>query len=585
MAGQNIGLRKELISKACSIATKAHKLTSDKPYICETSVSLSSEVIFGFAGGWELRDWFTHKPFGEVNINLNIFPSMKKIGGNEAATVEKAATQNKQIVFTGHSLGAATAILATLWYLETRNQRQINQIPPRCITFGSPLVGDNVLTHAVNREHWSQFFTHFVMRYDIVPRISLTPLPSIERELQPLLQYFNPKSPFFAVEKTAESSMFILIVMRNASIVTNRVACLFMGCTNLLLENVTNFIELSPYRPFGTYVFYTGNRKFVVAENPDAILQILHYCVQLDSESDWDIVAQKSLKEHIIYEDELPDNLEMPSVAYLKHLEDLPLCAGNMGQGENFELCAALNDLGLSARARLCLRAAGELEKQKARNQLKINSNKRKIREVLNLIERYQASCEVRKVGYYDAFKMQKHTEDFNNNIRRLELAGIWDEIIEMLKRNGLPDDFEGEKEWIEIGTRYRRLVEPLDIANYYRHLKHEDTGSYIGKGRPSRYKFTQKWHEHAEKIKAEPVPESCFWAEVEELCIITRNTEFFDHVKERVLCLERNVSSWFQNELLSKDVFLNESTFVQWWKKLPIQHRSVSCIRDLFHQ
>ena len=238
-----------------------------------------------------------------------------------------------------------------------------------------------------------------------------------------------------------------------------------------------------------------------------------------------------------------------------------------------------------STKARLTLRATGELEKQRARNQSKINSNRRKIEDLLNLLERYRANCEVQKVGYYDAFKIQKHTEDFNNNIRRLELAGIWDEIMEMLKRNELPEEFEKQKEWIELGTRYRHLVEPLDIANYYRHLKNEDTGSYIGKGRPTRYKFTQKWLEHAGKMAAEPVPESCFWAEVEELCICTCTKEqSFEAVKSRVHELEKNLSRWARSGLLGKDVFLNESTFVQWWKKLPIQHRSISCIEDLLN-
>ncbi|XP_021719028.1 protein EDS1L-like isoform X2 [Chenopodium quinoa] len=607
MAGESVGLSEEFIGRACAVAIKAHKSSTGKPFICEISRSSLSEVIFGFTGTWDLGDWFTHKPFGEAKINLNHFPSLKTIGSNEAATVnqaylqrfeallektsfknevEKAATE-KQIVFTGHSSGAATAIFATLWFLESWNQRHINHGPPRCITFGSPLVGDKVLTHAVKREHWSQYFTHFIMRYDIIPRISLTPLPSIEKELQPILHYYNPKSPFFAsdsVGRTAEASTFVLTVMRNVSLVTSRAACKFMGCTNLLLENVTNFIELSPYRPFGTYVFCIGNGKFVTIKNSDAIHQSLFYCLQLGSESEWNEVAQRSLKEHLIYEHELLESMAKHRVAYLEHLEDLPLSAENMGEGENFNVCGALNDLGLSARARLCLRAAGELEKQKARNQIKISSNKNKIRDVLDMLERYQANSEVRKIGYYDAFKMQKHTEDFHNNIRRLELAGIWDEIIEMLKRNELPDEFEGNKEWIEVGTRYRRLVEPLDIANYYRHLKNEDTGSYMDKGRPSRYRYIQKWREHVEKMKAEPVPESCFWAEVEELCISTRNTQHFENVEERVLHLERNVSLWAQNELLGKDVFLNESSFVQWWKRLPIQHRSVSCIRDLFH-
>ncbi|CAO2826711.1 unnamed protein product [Amaranthus hypochondriacus] len=609
MAGEKIGLKEELISRACAIAIKAHKLCTDKSYLCEKSSGLGSELLFGFAGGWDVGNWFSHKPFGEAKINLSIFPSLKQIGSNEAATVnhaflqrfealmanttlknevESAAADGKQIVFTGHSSGAAIAIFAALWFLESQSQKHINHIPPRCITFGSPLVGDKIMNHAIKREHWSRHFTHFIMRYDIIPRISLTPFPSIERELQPILHYFNPNSPFYAsdsIERTGEVSMFVSTVIRNAAVVTSHVACKFMGCTNLLLENVTNFIELSPYRPFGNYVFCAGNGKFIILENSEAILQILYYCLQLGSESEWGDVVQRSLKEHLIYEHELHERIDIPRVAYLEKLEDLPLSTENKGDGGNVPLCDALNDLGLSSRARLCLRAAGELEKQKARNQIKINSNKNRIKEVLGMLERYQSNCEVRKVGYYDAFKMQKLTEDFNNNIRRLELAGIWDEIIEMLKRNELPDEFEGQKEWIELGTKYRRLVEPLDIANYYRHLKNEDTGSYISKGRPSRYKYTQKWREQGEKVQADSMPESCFWAEVEELCIMTRNTEFSEEIKERVLHLERKVSLWAQNELLGKDVFLNDSTFVQWWKRLPIQHRSISCIRDLFHE
>lgn len=93
-------------------------------------------------------------------------------------------------------------------------------------------------------------------------------------------------------------------------------------------------------------------------------------------------------------------------------------------------------------------------------------------------LEDYKALCEINNgKGYYDAFKVQQDEKDFQANVKRLVLAGIWDEIIEMLKKYELPDEFEGKEDWIILGTRFRRLVEPLDIANYYRHLKHEDTG------------------------------------------------------------------------------------------------------------
>lgn len=605
--GERITAREELTRRACSLAMKAHWSSAGKPYICEKARSSSSEVIFAFSGSWESGEWFAHKPFGETKIKAELFPSLKTIGSNQAAgvneaflrrfeavlanssltnEVEKAAAEKKQTVFTGHSSAAPIAIFAALWLLE--KQRHTCGIPPDCITFGSPLVGDWIFAHALKRECWSQYFTHFITRYDIVPRIFLSPLSTMERELQPTLHYFNPKSPLYTsdyIAKTTEASIFVINVMRNASAVTSHAACKLMGSTNLILETVTKFVELSPYRPSGTYVFCTGSGKLVILENPDAIFQVLFYCLQLASESEWAELPQRSLKDHLIYESALLETMGTKNVACLDNLEDLPLSAEDNGYDQNLAITTALNDLGLSTRARLTLRAAGELEKQRARNQSKVNSNRRKIEDLLRLLERYRANCEVQKVGYYDAFKIQKHIEDFNNNIRRLELAGIWDEMMEMLKRNELPDEFEKQKEWIELGTRYRRLVEPLDIANYYRHLKNEDTGSYIGKGRPTRYKFTQKWLEHAGKIVAEPVPESCFWAEVEELCISTCNKEEnFEAVKSRVQELERNLSRWARSGLLGKDVFLNESTFVQWWKKLPMQHRSTSCIKDLLN-
>ncbi|GKG28235.1 EDS1L-like protein, partial [Tanacetum coccineum] len=80
-------------------------------------------------------------------------------------------------------------------------------------------------------------------------------------------------------------------------------------------------------------------------------------------------------------------------------------------------------------------------------------------------------------------FKIQKGNEDFEANVKRLELAGIWDEIVEMLKRYELPDRLDSNDNWIELGTKFRKLVEPLDIANYYRHSKDNDTGTNLSEG------------------------------------------------------------------------------------------------------
>ncbi|XP_057480628.1 protein EDS1B-like [Actinidia eriantha] len=593
-------MREELMEEACYLALRAHT-SAGKPYLSK-KIHGSSETVFSFPGSWTVDDWFSGKPFGQRKIELDLFPSLCSFVNDEKAAVneaffrrfeailkttafenevKKALTEKQQIIFTGHSSGGPTAILATLWFLEEYIRPNPSHITPLCVTFGSPLVGDHIFPHALRREKWDTYFIHFVTRYDIVPRLMLAPLSSIERELQPVLHFFNPKSPFFGLESIAtlvDASTFFMNVMRNVSAVASHVACHLMGSTNSLLETVTSFIELSPYRPFGTFIFCTGNGKLVVVKNPDAVLQLLFYSSQLTCEAHIRETACKCLKEHLGYEKELQECLKMQNVAYLDdHLKEIPLSSSGSVQGELATINTALKDLGLSTRGRLCLCAAGELQRQKQRNQDEIDFNTKEIVEKLKSIRKYQTDREVRKVGYYDAFKLQNDGEDFQANVKRLELAGMWDEIIEMLKRYALPDEFEGRKEWIELGTKFRRLVEPLDIANYYRHLKNDDTGPYLIKARPKRYRCTQRWLEHDRRISQGSSSESCFWATVEELR--NSNKQPFEELKETIMDLERDIDRWYQHGEIGKDVFLDESTFAMWWKTLPYQHKNGSCL------
>ncbi|XP_022868547.1 protein EDS1B-like, partial [Olea europaea var. sylvestris] len=540
--GEITGLREELILRSCKLAIKAHDKYPGKPYIYDKNRG-STDAVFAFPGSWLVDHWYSRKPFGETKVDLSKFPSLISLGNDEialvneafstrfeqllsksslATEVEKAVSDRKQVVFTGYSSGGPVAILAAIWFLEKYVRLNASQIPPYCVTFGSPLVGNQIFSHALRRENWTRYFVNFVTRHDIVPRIMLAPVSSTEQGLKLMHELTTTKSQYFQhafIPKIDSASAFFLSVMRNASSVASHAACNLMGCTNLLLETVSSFIELSPYRPFGTYIFCSGNGKLVVLDNPNAVLQLLFYCLQLSPGEENSEFLCGIFKEHLIYESELQESLNMQNVIYVENLVDVPLSSDAAGTNDAAALVnSALNDLGLSMRARLCMRAAGELEMQKLENQRKVDSNRDTIRDGLRRIQEYQTNCEIRKIGYYDAFRNQRDTNDFNTNVKRLELAGIWDEIKEMIKRCELPDGFEGRKEWIELGTMYRRLVEPLDIANYYRHLKNEDTGPYMIKARPKRYRVTQRWREHAERMSVGSSSESTFWAEVEEL-------------------------------------------------------------------
>ena len=90
--GENKEINTDLIQKACSLAVKAHSKSSQKSYIREKTGG-SSYVIFSFPGYWSENDWYDGEPFGETKINLDLFPSLKSIGVDEHAKVNKAFLQ------------------------------------------------------------------------------------------------------------------------------------------------------------------------------------------------------------------------------------------------------------------------------------------------------------------------------------------------------------------------------------------------------------------------------------------------------------------------------------------------------------
>ena len=259
--------------------------------------------------------------------------------------VERAVKKEKPIIFTGHSSGGPVAILAAVWYLE-KHTRSANWPPCKCVTFGSPLVGDRIFTHALNRENWARFFLHFLGRYDIVPRITLAPFSSLGNEFLHILDFLNPNSRNFQNPSSLtpqDSSAFFNKVLKNTSSVASHAACNLMGSTNSLLEIISSFVKLSPYRPSGTYVFCTGNGKMVHVSNPDSVLQIMFYSCQPDDESQVMNTANRSLSMDYVYE--LNESLSgMQDVAYLDDKMEIPLSSND---SDVASINAALTDLGL----------------------------------------------------------------------------------------------------------------------------------------------------------------------------------------------------------------------------------------------
>ena len=90
--GENIKINPEIVNKACSLAVGAHN-SADKPYILQNIRGSPDLVIFGFPGNWSVNDWYAGESFGETKINLELFPSLRSIGIDEHAKVNKAFLQ------------------------------------------------------------------------------------------------------------------------------------------------------------------------------------------------------------------------------------------------------------------------------------------------------------------------------------------------------------------------------------------------------------------------------------------------------------------------------------------------------------
>ncbi|ERM96883.1 hypothetical protein AMTR_s00074p00016180 [Amborella trichopoda] len=270
----------------------------------------------------------------------------------------------------------------------------------------------------------------------------------------------------------------------------------------------------------------------------------------------------------------------MKDVVFMEKLDQLAL--STQGSNDN-ETNSLLHDFGLGTKARLALCMARQSAKQKQDNQAKVSKSFDKLQPALSWLMDYRDSYEKEGTCYYDPFKAQNNTKDFKANVTRLQLAGLWDEVIALLRDHQLPDIFETNPEWVGKATTYRRLVEPLDIANYYRHARNKDCGPYMDKGRPRRYKYPQKWLERSEpKIGSPKFDSSWLMAEVEEML---RERSFID-MKEKVLDFEMEMLGW-KNEgmlVLRTDIGVAEgSTFLKWWNTLPVEHRENSCIKDWF--
>lgn len=194
--------------------------------------------------------------------------------------------QRKSVVFTGHSIGGTIASLSALWLL---SHLQSMSSPPHssvlCITFGSPLLGNESLSRDILQERWGGNFCHVVAKHDLVPRLLLAPVPPITPQLRSLLQYWN-----FSLTSPQLRAISAQLLPDEEK------TKLFLFILAWAEESAKGLGRSSDsFWPFGSYLF-CGKEGAVCVDNAMAVVQLLHLMLATGC-------ASSCIEDHLKYGD------------------------------------------------------------------------------------------------------------------------------------------------------------------------------------------------------------------------------------------------------------------------------------------
>ena len=147
------------------------------------------------------------------------------------------------------------------------------------------------------------------------------------RKFPKLFHTVTPGKPVPRDLEAVQAIAFFEDVMINASVVARHVAFGLMEATSLITEKLSvDFVKVSPYRPFGTYVFCNRDeRQRLVVDNPNAVLQLFYFLQLTDEHRDLADFAINSLAESLSYEEEVKNGLQWRNLVDLKDLNGHPL--------------------------------------------------------------------------------------------------------------------------------------------------------------------------------------------------------------------------------------------------------------------
>ncbi|KAL4601099.1 hypothetical protein ACB092_11G247800 [Castanea dentata] len=459
-----------------------------------------------FKGSFPCFDFLSPKTKDpSFSINEPAFQLFKSIFG----VLPKFEMDNfKPLIITGNSLGGSVATLFTLSLLEKFNFSKNKG--PFCITFGSPLIGDENLQEAISKyAAWNSRFLHVVSDQDPIPRV--------------LINGYQPSSTFLFYSKLGCS-------------------CFEDHQTILELLTATNSgtpKDQDPNKVFESYGTFVKdlNRKVICKDTTDD-----------ESLIDW---TTTPFQAGII--------TQLVAIGLVQSQQ--PQSADIIAKIERREkMVATLKEKAFDPTRGL---------------------NEKKV--LMAYLEQYKKVSKDERVGYYDRYKNGNDRSDIKLVEYMRGLTCYWEEMVDQAEKRPQTVGASLRTRSLFGGTNYRRMIEPLDIADYYKAGKQD----YKNQGRSKHYiileqllkvKEAEKPSSGPNELKKQNVAsslteDSCFWAHVEEAlisCKLLSSGESNDIEKEtnKLIEFENYVYGLMKNYAVSSEIFLPGSSFMTWWKE-----------------
>ncbi|KAI3726049.1 hypothetical protein L1987_65846 [Smallanthus sonchifolius] len=323
-----------------------------------------------------------------------------------------------------------------------------------------------------------------------------------------------------------------------------------------------------PYKPFGTFLFCTESGCHTAFEDQDSILPVLD-AMKLSNAGNLQICDYtnilSSIRRKVLYRgvSELGEfNLNLLRAGITLQLREV----------------GVLDDISNDQIGKMEKKQTDKIKKKNAANAYDPSKKLNEMKISLTYMEWYMKITKP-EGGYYDSYKNAKSVGEIQKKNEMLRhqrsLNQYWKKVVEEKDIMPQKEGAKLRKRWLYGGTNYRRIVEPLDIAEYYQ----KGNTNYI-RNRPNHYKLLEKWSDEDKKDlkssdekrnKAASLTEdSCFWAHVEEALISLKELmkEGTSNSEEKLKQFEAYVMCEINNYSVSPDIFVEKSSLMKWWNE-----------------